>query len=100
MGTTCTSREAQPGQRATITCRGDRVSYSLTYFNSVEEKEKAIPAVEKSELSNDKCTIESYEQANANEPTYYLTAPGTESAFIVWGADAEQARLQLPLCAQ
>lgn len=100
MSTTCNSRGVQPGERASIHCLGDQVSYSLTYFASVEEKEKTMPDVEKVVLSNDKCTIESYEQADGDEKTFYLTAPGTQSAFVVWGPDAEMARLQLPLCAK
>ncbi|QCB29228.1 hypothetical protein [Corynebacterium endometrii] len=100
LGTACTSRQVRPGQLALIECRGDKVNYSVAYFSSVEEKEKALPDVEKVELSDGGCTIESYEQANANEPTFHMTAPGTQSAFIVWGPDAESSRLQLPLCAQ
>ncbi|NTS21825.1 hypothetical protein HT105_24115 [Bacteroides fragilis] len=43
--------------------------------------------------------VQSFEAPNAEEPTYYMAVPGTQSAFIIWGADAENARLKMQLCA-
>ena len=97
-GAKCSSREPEPGQEAKISCVGDRFNYIVTYYPSVEERDAMLPDAEPVELSNDQCTIQSFE-TTADVPTYVMAVEGTQSAFLVWGDKAEEERLNLPLCA-
>ena len=97
-GAKCSSREPEPGQEAKISCVGDGFNYIVTYYPSVEERDAMLPDAEPVELSNDQCTIQSFE-TTADVPTYVMAVGGTQSAFLVWGDNAEDERLNLPLCA-
>lgn len=97
-GAKCSSREPEPGQEAKISCVGDGFNYIVTYYPSVEERDAMLPDAEPVELSNDQCTIQSFE-TSADVPTYVMAVEGTQSAFLVWGDKAEEERLNLPLCA-
>lgn len=97
-GAKCSSREPESGQEAKISCVGDGFSYIVTYYPSIEERDAMLPDAEPVELSNDQCTIQSYE-TTADVPTYVMAVEGTQSAFLVWGDKAENERLNLPLCA-
>lgn len=99
LGAECSSRAPEDGQEAKITCLGDGFNYTAAYYPSVEERDAVLPDADPVELSNDKCTIQSYEAA-ADPLTYVMAVEGTQSIFMVWGDDAEAARLKLPLCAQ
>lgn len=99
LGAECSSRTPEDGQEAKITCSGDGFSYTAAYYPSVEERDAVLPDADPVELSNDKCTIQSYE-ASTDPQTYVMAVEGTQSIFMVWGDDAEDARLKLPLCAQ
>ena len=96
--TKCHHREPEEGQLAKITCEGEDLSYSVASYESVEARDAILPS-DPTELSNGQCTVQSVEAPNAEEPTYYMAVPGTQSAFIIWGADAENARLKMQLCA-
>ena len=97
-GAKCSSREPESGQEAKISCVGDGFNYIVTYYPSVEERDAMLPDAEPVELSNDQCTIQSFE-TTADVPTYVMAVEGTQSAFLVWGDKAEEGRLNLPLCA-
>ena len=97
-GAKCSSREPESGQEAKISCVGDGFNYIVTYYPSVEERDAMLPDAEPVELSNDQCTIQSFE-TTADVPTYVMAVEGTQSAFLVWGEKAEEERLNLPLCA-
>ena len=97
-GAKCSSRDPEPGQEAKISCVGDGFNYIVTYYPSVEERDAMLPDAEPVELSNDQCTIQSFE-TTADVPTYVMAVEGTQSAFLVWGDKAEEERLNLPLCA-
>lgn len=99
LGAECSSRAPEDGQEAKITCLGDGFNYTAAYYPSVEERDAVLPDADPIELSNDKCTIQSYEAAT-DPLTYVMAVEGTQSIFMVWGDDAEAARLKLPLCAQ
>lgn len=99
LGAECSSRTPEDGQEAKITCSGDGFSYTAAYYPSVEERDAVLPNTDPVELSNDRCTIQSYE-ASKDPMTYVMAVEGTQSIFMVWGDDAEDARLKLPLCAQ
>lgn len=99
LGAECSSRAPEDGQEAKITCSGDGFSYTAAYYPSVEERDAVLPDADPVELSNDRCTIQSYE-ASKDPMTYVMAVEGTQSIFMVWGDDAESARLKLPLCAQ
>lgn len=99
LGAECSSRPPEDGQEAKITCSGDGFDYTAAYYPSVEERDAVLPNTDPVELSNDRCTIQSYE-ASTDPQTYVMAVEGTQSIFMVWGDDAEAARLKLPLCAQ
>ncbi|WP_411702549.1 serine/threonine protein kinase [Corynebacterium sp. LaCa142] len=99
LGAECSSRAPEDGQEAKITCSGDGFDYTAAYYPSVEERDAVLPDADPVELSNDRCTIQSYE-ASTDPQTYVMAVEGTQSIFMVWGDDAEAARLKLPLCAQ
>jgi possible serine/threonine protein kinase pknJ len=99
LGAECSSRAPEDGQEEKITCSGDGFSYTAAYYPSVEERDAVLPDADPVELSNDRCTIQSYE-ASTDPQTYVMAVEGTQSIFMVWGDDAEDARLKLPLCAQ
>ena len=96
-GATCESRSPEDGQEAKITCTGDGVTYSVASYGDVEKREAAGPAQGGQELSNGQCTVHSYDLSDA-EPLYYMAAEDSDSAVLVWGEDAEETRLHLPLC--
>ncbi|MER0086182.1 hypothetical protein [Corynebacterium sp. KPL2805] len=99
LGAECSSRAPEDGQEAKITCSGNGFDYTAAYYPSVEERDAVLPDAAPVELSNDRCTIQSYE-ASTDPQTYVMAVEGTQSIFMVWGDDAEAARLKLPLCAQ
>ncbi|MCG7229773.1 serine/threonine protein kinase [Corynebacterium minutissimum] len=96
-GATCESRDPEEGQEAKITCIGDGVTYSVAGYGDVEKREAAGPAQGGQELSNGQCTVHSYDLSDA-EPLYYMAAEDSDSAVLVWGENAEETRLRLPLC--
>ncbi|MEX3517502.1 hypothetical protein VVR26_08675 [Corynebacterium camporealensis] len=98
LDTTCDSRAPGAGQQAVISCTGEEVSYSATYFDSVDEKDAAMPNEDPVALSSDSCTIERYDIADADETTYAISVRGTPTAFLVWGPYAELHHLSLPYC--
>lgn len=98
LDTTCESRAPGAGQQAVVTCTGEEISYSATYFDSVDEKDAAMPNEDPVALSSDSCTIERYDITDADETTYAISVRGTPTAFLVWGPYAELHHLSLPYC--
>ncbi|MDY5840638.1 MAG: hypothetical protein SPJ78_07995 [Corynebacterium camporealensis] len=98
LDTTCDSRAPGAGQQAVISCTGEEVSYSATYFDSVDEKDAAMPNEDPVALSSDSCTIERYDVTGTDETTYAISVRGTPTAFLVWGPYAELHHLSLPYC--
>ncbi|TVU84066.1 serine/threonine protein kinase [Corynebacterium aurimucosum] len=96
-GATCESRAPEDGQEAKITCVGDGVSYSVARYGDVTQREAAGPTQGAQELSNGRCTVYSYDISDS-EPVFYMSAEDSTDAVLVWGEDAEDIRLNLPLC--
>ncbi|MDO5032246.1 serine/threonine protein kinase [Corynebacterium sp.] len=95
--TTCSSREPEAGQVAKISCTGEDFSYAIAGFASVDDRDAAVPSFDPVTLGNDTCELDSYE-IEGDEPTYFMAVDGESEAFLVWGPDAENARLNLPVC--
>ena len=96
-GATCESREPEDGQDAKITCVGDGVGYSVARYGDVAKRDAAAPAQDAQELSNGQCTVHSYD-VSESEPVFYMSAEDSADAVLVWGEDAEELRLNMPLC--
>ena len=96
-GATCESRNPEDGQEAKITCVGDGVSYSVARYGDAAQREAAGPTQRGQELSNGRCTVYSYDISDS-EPLFYMSAEDSTDAVLVWGEDAEDIRLNLPLC--
>lgn len=95
--TTCESREPEESQTAKITCTGDGVTYSVAGYGDADKREAAGPTTGAQELSNGRCSVRSYDLSDA-EPLFYMAAEDSAEAILVWGEDAEEARLRLPIC--
>ncbi|MCQ9676514.1 serine/threonine protein kinase [Corynebacterium sp. BF-R-2] len=95
--TTCESREPEESQTAKITCSGDGVTYSVAGYAGTAERDAAGPAQGAQELSNGRCSVHSYDVSD-EEPLFYMAAEDSAAAVLVWGEDAEEARLRLPIC--
>lgn len=96
-GATCESRDPEDGQDAKITCVGDGVGYSVARYGDVAKRDAAAPAQDAQELSNGQCTVHSYD-VSESEPVFYMSAEDSADAVLVWGEDAEELRLNMPLC--
>lgn len=96
-GATCDAREPEDGQDAKITCVGDGVGYSVARYGDVAKRDAAAPTQDAQELSNGQCTVRSYDVSDT-EPVFYMGAEDSTDAVLVWGEDAEELRLNMPLC--
>lgn len=96
-GATCDAREPEDGQDAKITCVGDGVGYSVARYGDVAKRDAAAPTQDAQELSNGQCTVHSYDVSDT-EPVFYMGAEDSADAVLVWGEDAEELRLNMPLC--
>lgn len=96
-GATCESREPEDGQDAKITCVGDGVGYSVARYGDVAKRDAAAPTQDAQELSNGQCTVRSYDVSDS-EPVFYMSTEDSADAVLVWGEDAEELRLNMPLC--
>ena len=96
-GATCDAREPEDGQDAKITCVGDGVGYSVARYGDVAKRDAAAPTQDAQELSNGQCTVHSYDVSDT-EPVFYMGAEDSTDAVLVWGEDAEELRLNMPLC--
>ena len=96
-GATCESREPEDGQDAKITCVRDGVGYSVARYGDVTKRDAAAPTQDAQELSNGQCTVHSYDVSDS-EPVFYMSTEDSADAVLVWGEDAEELRLNMPLC--
>ncbi|MDO5669820.1 MAG: hypothetical protein Q4G50_07435 [Corynebacterium sp.] len=100
-GLTCQSRDTDEGQLAKITCSDSELGVSIMSWPDAATRDASVPAGETVEIANDSCTLISTELADQENPSYILapTDARTERfSLLVWGPDAEQQRLALPVC--
>ena len=83
-----------------IRCANDELGVSVVQYASESDRDDAVPdPSEAVVLGSGECTIYSYELPDANPPAYVMTPQDKpEYLFIVNGFDAENQRLDLPVC--
>lgn len=106
-GMRCHSATPEGDELAKIRCASPDAGINIYAFESPEQRDAALPA-EQEHFANDVCTLASAELPDQALPAYFLApspipgspAPSNLDRFllIVNGADAENFRLQLPIC--
>ena len=69
----------------------------MARYGDVAKRDAAAPTQDAQELSNGQCTVRSYDVSDT-EPVFYMGAEDSTDAVLVWGEDAEELRLNMPLC--
>lgn len=86
-------------QNAKILCGDENTVISIVEFDSAEDRAKYLPTEDRTTLDNGTCAVESAEVTGNDKPTYALwSAEENQIAILVSGDDAENKRLELPLC--
>lgn len=100
-GLTCQSREPDEGQLAKITCSDSELGVNIMSWPDAATRDANVPAGETVEIGNDACTVTSTELTDQSTPSYVLAPNDARTerfSLLVWGPDAEQQRLALPVC--
>lgn len=94
----CRSAEPEAGQRARIICESDDLTFVGADFGTEDNRDAIVPATVE-ELSSDACTITSAEIPD-QPGTWgiYPTGVSARFAFVLAGPNAEEDRLNLPVC--
>lgn len=100
MGMTCRSQPTGGDESAKIRCAGPDNGVSVFQFDSVEDRDAAMPGGKTERYGNDSCTIETVELEGQNPAAYFIAPQGDlgKYSFLVNGKDAKDLRLQLPIC--
>jgi len=99
-GLRCESVTPEPGQTAKIRCADEETGVSVAKYTSAGERNAGLPGQDKAVvLGSGACTISSYEVPNVS-PRAFVLAPSDHQEYriLINGNDAEEQRLQLPLC--
>ena len=96
----CEPGSLDTDQVGKIRCANDELGVSVAQYASVSDRDDAVPdPSEAVVLGAGECTIFSHELPEANPPAYVMTPQDKpEYLFIVNGFDAENQRLDLPVC--
>lgn len=100
-GMTCRSQSAEGGAEAKIRCSNPDAGVSIFKYGSAEQRDASIAADgERERFGNDTCQFTSAELKGQDLPAYFLAPEGDLAtySFLVNGKDAQQLRLQLPIC--
>lgn len=100
-GMTCRSQSAEGDAEAKIRCSSPDAGVSIVKYGSAEQRDASIAADgEQERFGNDACQFTSTELTGQDLPAYFLAPEGDLAAysFLVNGKDAQQLRLQLPIC--
>lgn len=100
-GMTCRSQSAEGAAEAKIRCSSPDAGVSIVKYGSAEQRDASIAADgEQERFGNDACQFTSTELTGQDLPAYFLAPEGDLAAysFLVNGKDAQQLRLQLPIC--
>ena len=96
----CEYGATDAGQDGKIRCANEELGVSVVKYPSEFDRDDAVPGPEDATvLGSGDCTINSYVLPDANPPAFVMTPQDKpEYLFIVNGADAENQRLDLPVC--
>lgn len=100
-GMTCHSQSAEGDAEAKIRCSNSDAGVSIFKYSSAEQRDASIAADgERERFGNDACQFTSAELTGQNLPAYFLAPEGDLAtySFLVNGENAQQLRLQLPIC--
>ncbi len=97
---TCESGSADADQVGKIRCANESLGVSVAQYATQSDRDDAVPdPSEAVVLGSGECTIYSYELPDATPPAFVMTPQDKpEYLFIVNGDDAEDQRLDLPVC--
>lgn len=97
---TCESGSADVDQVGKIRCANESLGVSVAQYATQSDRDDAVPdPSEAVVLGSGECTIYSYELPDATPPAFVMTPQDKpEYLFIVNGDDAENQRLDLPVC--
>ncbi|MBA1838129.1 hypothetical protein GC584_08225 [Corynebacterium sp. zg912] len=97
---TCESGSADVDQVGKIRCANESLGVSVAQYATQADRDDAVPdPSEAVVLGSGECTIYSYELPDATPPAFVMTPQDKpEYLFIVNGDDAENQRLDLPVC--
>lgn len=99
---TCEQAATDAGQDGKIRCAGEDLGVSVAKYSSESARDEVVPGEQYATvLGSGACMIEDYEIPDATPPAYAM-APRDKSQYliVVNGNDAEQRRLDLPVCDQ
>ena len=97
---TCESGSTDADQVGKIRCANESLGVSVAQYATQSDRDDAVPdPSEAVVLGSGECTIYSYELPDATPPAFVMTPQDKpEYLFIVNGDDAENQRLDLPVC--
>ena len=97
---TCESGSTDVDQVGKIRCANESLGVSVAQYATQSDRDDAVPdPSEAVVLGSGECTIYSYELPDATPPAFVMTPQDKpEYLFIVNGDDAENQRLDLPVC--
>lgn len=97
---TCESGSADADQVGKIRCANESLGVSVAQYATQSDRDDAVPdPSEAVVLGSGECTIYSYDLPDATPPAFVMTPQDKpEYLFIVNGDDAENQRLDLPVC--
>lgn len=97
---TCESGSADADQVGKIRCANESLGVSVAQYATQSDRDDAVPdPSEAVVLGSGECTIYSYELPDATPPAFVMTPQDKpEYLFIVNGDEAENQRLDLPVC--
>jgi len=97
---TCESGSTDADQVGKIRCANESLGVSVAQYATQSDRDDAVPdPSEAVVLGSGECTIYSYDLPDATPPAFVMTPQDKpEYLFIVNGDDAENQRLDLPVC--
>ena len=99
---TCEPAATDAGQEGKIRCAGADLGVSVAKYATESERDGVVPGEQYATvLGSGACMIEDYEIPAAS-PAAFAMAPRDKGQYliVVNGAEAEQKRLDLPVCEQ
>lgn len=99
---TCEPAATDSGQDGKIRCAGEDFGVSVAKYSTESERDQVVPGDQYATvLGSGACMIEDYEIPGVTPPAYAM-APRDKGQYliVVNGNDAEQRRLDLPVCDQ
>ncbi|WP_342318411.1 hypothetical protein [Corynebacterium mayonis] len=97
---TCHTVEPEQNQTAKIRCAGESLGVSIAKYVSEQDRDAGLPGkAEGVALGSGSCMINSFEVPGVTPPAFVMAPEDrTDVRILINGANAEDDRLQLPLC--